>query len=257
MTDHKKLTQQRFGDYAKGYVNSPGHSNKQNLDYLVEITQPQPNWRVLDVATGGGHTALRFASEVETVIAVDLTEPMLEAARTHITEQDTSNVVYAASEAEHLALPPSTFDLVTCRIAPHHFEDVFRFMRECARVLKPSGLLVIQDQIAPDDPKDGYYLDAFQRLRDPSHKKTYAAYEWEGMFLDAGFTVLSQVVVPSTVKLREWALRQGATEATIQKMQILLTQAPEGVKAFIRPQHPGTDLATFDHNYLIMLGRKQ
>lgn len=252
MTDHKKLTQQRFGDYAKGYVDS-AYSNAQNLDYLMEIILPQPHWSVLDVATGGGHTALRFSPEVETVIAADLTPPMLEAARENITAP---NMHFVASDAEHLAFPDGVFDLVTCRIAPHHFEDVFRFMQESARVLKSGGLLAIQDYVAPDDPKDGYYLDAFQRLRDPSHQKAYAAYEWEGMFLDAGFTVLSQVIVPTTVHLREWAARQGATEATIQKLQILLKQAPESVRRFIHPQHAGTDLAAFDQNTIIILGRK-
>ena len=183
--DPKSLSEQRFGQRAQRYVTSQAHASGTDLDRLVEIAQPQPDWSVLDVATGGGHTALKFAPHVAHMVASDFTPDMLTAARRHITNQGADNMVFCCSDAENLAFAGNTFDLVTCRLASHHFPDVFRFVRECERVLKPGGMLLVQDQIAPDDERAARFIDSFERLRDPSHSCLYNEYEWRGHFLDA------------------------------------------------------------------------
>ena len=76
MDDSKKLSEERYTQYAEGYVTSQTHAKGADLERLVAIAQPQPDWTVLDVATGGGHTALRFARHVAQVTASDLTERM-------------------------------------------------------------------------------------------------------------------------------------------------------------------------------------
>jgi len=53
----------RFAAHAQGYVTSPSHAAGDDLERLVTLAEPQPDWRLLDVATGGGHTALRFAAD--------------------------------------------------------------------------------------------------------------------------------------------------------------------------------------------------
>jgi ubiquinone/menaquinone biosynthesis C-methylase UbiE len=50
-----------------------------------------------------------------------------------------------------MPLDDASFDLVTCRIAPHHFDDVAAFVHEAARVLKPGGMLLVQDHLMPED----------------------------------------------------------------------------------------------------------
>jgi ubiquinone/menaquinone biosynthesis C-methylase UbiE len=253
----KASAQARFGQYAQGYVESQSHAKGQDLERLAELAQPQPGWAVLDVATGGGHTALRFAPHVGRVVAADLTPRMLAAARTFITGQSIDNVVFVASDAEALAFASDSFDLVTCRIAPHHFPDCFRFVQECARVLKPSGKLLIEDQVLPDDKRAGQYVDAFERLRDPSHFRAFAAYEWQGMFLDAGLTVEHvETLAKPGVKLLPWAERQGCTPAVIERLQVMLAQAPAAVADWMQPRCAATPDATFDHHYIIILGRK-
>jgi ubiquinone/menaquinone biosynthesis C-methylase UbiE len=97
-TDSESLSQQRYSEFAQGYVTSPVHARGEELDRLVEITQPQPDWIVLDVATGGGHTALKFAPYVAQVIATDLTPNMLEAAEAHITGKGVENVEFKCEQ---------------------------------------------------------------------------------------------------------------------------------------------------------------
>ena len=67
--DAKTLSRQRFGKFAAEYVTSQGHAKGSELDLLVEIAQPASSWSALDIATGGGHTALKFAPHVKQGLA--------------------------------------------------------------------------------------------------------------------------------------------------------------------------------------------
>ncbi len=255
--DIKSQAQARFGQFAEGYIQSKSHASGNDLERLLAVAQPQPTWHMMDIATGGGHTALKFAPHIEWVVAADLTPRMLQAARTFIQGQGVYNVDFSGADAENLPFATNSFDLVTCRIAPHHFPDCFRFVQECTRVLKPGGLFVVEDNVAPEDDRAARYVDSFERLRDPSHNRMYAEYEWRGMYLDAGLEIehIELVGNPGT-KLLPWAERQGCTADVIDHLQILLKQAPDAVADWMHPHAVGTPDATFDHHYIIIAGRK-
>lgn len=256
--DAKSLSQARFGQRAQGYVASAVHASGADLDRLLALAAPRPEWVALDIATGGGHTALAFAPHVRQVVAGDLTPAMLRAARQFLAERGAANVAFAATDAEHMAFASAAFDLVTCRLAPHHFPDCFRFVRECARVLRPGGLLLVEDHVLPEDDRAARYIDAFERLRDPSHHRAYAEYEWRGMFLDAGLAVEhTETLTRGAGGLATWAQRQDCAPAVIERLQIMLAQAPDAVKAWLNPRCAGAPDADFDHAFIIIAGRKE
>jgi ubiquinone/menaquinone biosynthesis C-methylase UbiE len=251
----KALNQARYAPRAAAYVQSATHAQGVELVRLVELAQPQPHWRALDVATGGGHTALKFAPQVAQLVATDLTPAMLEAARAFIAPQ-AANVVFSLADAENLPFASSSFDLVTCRIAPHHFPDPWRFVGQCARVLRPGGLLLVQDHVLPDDDRAARYVDSFERLRDPSHVRAFSELEWRGMFLDHDFIVEHTETIVKRHNFRDWAERQGCDAATMERLQIMLLRANPAVLAHMQPEYAGTDYATFADHHLIILGRK-
>jgi ubiquinone/menaquinone biosynthesis C-methylase UbiE len=253
----KAHAQSRFGQYAQGYVQSKSHASGQDLERLLAIAAPRADWLMLDVATGGGHTALNFAPGVGQVIAFDLTPAMLAAARGFIQGKSIFNVDFVGGDAENLPFQPNIFDLITCRIAPHHFPDCFRFVQECARALKPGGMLLIEDQLVPDDEQAARYVDAFERLRDPSHFRIYADYEWRGMFLDAGLSVehVEHLEKPK-VDFQAWVSVQNCSREVIERLQIMLAQAPQAVAEWLQPHCPTTPDTTFDHHYILIMGRK-
>lgn len=254
--DSKSLSQERYERFAEGYVASQTHAKGHDLVRLVEIAQPQPDWTVLDVATGGGHTALRLAPHVARVVATDITPRMLEKARAFVREKGVENVSFEPADAEALPFEGATFDLVTCRIAPHHFPDPARFVSESARVLVPGGLLLVQDHLLPEDEAAARSVDGFERLRDPSHNRAYSESEWVGMFQAAGLQVEHTGQIVKRHRFMAWAKRQGCTAETIAGLERMMADASDAVLEWLQPRDFGTAGASFANRHILISGRK-
>jgi SAM-dependent methyltransferase len=152
---------------ADAFRESPTHREGPDLDLLVEWCEPGDGVKVLDVATGGGHVARRLREQGCTVVTVDPAPGMK------------ADVV---APADHLPFEDGSFDVVTCRIAAHHFPAAAAAVAEMARV--SNRLLVIEDNLFR-----GEDVEEAERLRDPTHVRCYSEDEWKQLVEDAGFEV--------------------------------------------------------------------
>ena len=174
---NRTLVQEQFGKNAAEYLTSKPHAQGKSLERLVALTNPQKDWRVLDIATGGGHVAYTFAPHVARVWATDITQEMVDQVKTEAAKRGLANIRVAYAKAEALPFEDASFDLVTCRIAPHHFDFIPDFLAEVHRVLKPGAAAAIADNVVPAGAV-GDYINAFERLRDPSHLRAWPMEEW-------------------------------------------------------------------------------
>jgi SAM-dependent methyltransferase len=181
--------QAQFAPAARDYVTSTIHAQGADLARLVALAAPQGHELALDVATGGGHAALALAPHVRHMIASDLTTAMLHAARDHIAAQGATNVSYLRAAAEALPIAPASLDLITCRIAAHHFADPRAFVQAAAAALRPGGALIVADHIGLEDEELDAFMDRFERWRDPSHVRAYSFAEWRAFCAEAGLGV--------------------------------------------------------------------
>ena len=184
-----------FAARADLYVTSAAHTDPQVLSRLVEIAQPQPGWRVLDVATGTGHTAFAFAPYVESVVAIDLTPEMLVRAQGLAEDMGVVNVRFKLDDIHELPFDDETFDdevydLVTCRRAAHHFSDIQEAIDEMVRMLKPGGMLLIDDRSVPEDKFVDSVMNRLDWLHDESHVRQYRPSEWQQMLEAAGCSIV-------------------------------------------------------------------
>ena len=150
----------------------------------------------LDVATGGGHTALFLARQGWKVTAGDISRRMLENAQKLCA--DAGYVIETRMfPAEQMPFAEGAFDLVTTRVAPHHFSSPERFVRETARVLKLGGhLLVIDGSLPEDDPETEEWLHRVEKWHDPSHNRLLSRKAWEGLAHGAGLRIIRSELHP-------------------------------------------------------------
>jgi ubiquinone/menaquinone biosynthesis C-methylase UbiE len=235
----KSLVQEQFGATARSYLTSKPHAQGKSLDRLVELTRPQPDWHVLDVATGAGHTAYAFAPHVARVWATDITEEMLSLVREQADKRGFANLRIAYAKAEALPFEDGTFDLVTCRIAPHHFASIARFLDETRRVLKPSGTFALVENVVPEGSV-GDYMNAFERFRDPSHIRAWTLQEWRDALRRHGFAIAHEEQLAKTMEFSSWAERH---DATMQRLlRSMLVQTTPDVAAALAPQEKAGEL---------------
>ena len=242
MEDPRELSKRRFGPAAERYVTSADHAHGESLDRLIQLVDPRPEWRALDIATGGGHTALALAPRVREVVASDLTREMLDAAERFIRGKGVANVTFREADATALPFGDGEFDLVVCRVAPHHFPDCARFTHEMARVLKPGGVAAMIDNVVPEDAATADFINAFEKKRDPSHVRAHSRSRWIRFFTDAEFTVRAVEIFRKVRDLDFWMGMQSVDDTTKAELRVMLRNAPPSVFWELAPEESGGKL---------------
>ncbi len=255
MDDPNKLIQEQFGAHANDYVASQVHAKGQILLRLVELTRPQRDWLVLDVSTGAGHTALAFAPHVAHVVACDLTPQMLDAAGKLANESHIVNIEFKHADAHSLAFEDNIFDLVTNRIALHHYTDARRAIGEMARVCKQDKHVALTDNIVPPDKVTAGHINHFEQVRDRSHNWAYPVARLEAMFADAGLKVEHTETFSKEIEFDPWADRTDTSEETKTKLRQWLGDAPDAVRQWLTPRWDGGKIFFALHEAIIV-GRK-
>ncbi|PTM57454.1 class I SAM-dependent methyltransferase [Desmospora activa] len=228
MSEEKKAVQTQFGKSAAGYVGSDIHAKGQDLTWLVQEVKarvPRP-LLALDVATGTGHTAFALREYVPRVVGFDLTAEMLEQAQREAAARGLDNLSWMMGDAENIPLPDHLFDVVTLRIAAHHFPHPLQAFQECRRLLAPGGIFILVDNVAPDDPDVDRLYNQVEKWRDPSHGRVYTEGQWSEMLQQAGFlTVEVTHRWQNRVKMDHWFARAHTTDESKKLVHNTLQQA--------------------------------
>jgi SAM-dependent methyltransferase len=179
------------------YVESDAHRTGEDLELLVEWARGAR--KALDVATGGGHVARRFREEGIEVVTCDPAPGMR------------PDVVAAA---EDLPFADSSFEVVACRTAAHHFADVHAAIRELARV--SSRLVLVVDTLNMGDA-----AEEAETLRDSSHVRNYGEDEWRGIADGAGLVIQEVRCTKHVIDFAAWLRRTGCEGVVAERVREL------------------------------------
>jgi demethylmenaquinone methyltransferase/2-methoxy-6-polyprenyl-1,4-benzoquinol methylase len=114
-------------------------------DAMVEWLNPQPGWRVLDVAGGTGDIAFRIAEMARArggqadITVCDINDKMLGEGRRRAAEKNETAISWVCGDAEKLPLPDAQFDAYTIAFGIRNVTHIQNALREARRVLKPGG----------------------------------------------------------------------------------------------------------------------
>jgi ubiquinone/menaquinone biosynthesis C-methylase UbiE len=234
--EQKERVQAQFGRAAAAYATSDVHARGDSLAMLLELVRPHAGWTALDVATGAGHTALAIAPHVARVVATDLTAEMLAETTRLARERGVANIETRRADAEALPFPDAAFDLVTCRLAFHHFPHPETALAEFARVLRPGGLLGFADNIAVEDTRGAAAYNAFEKLRDPSHHEVLPLSRLISLLERAGLHVEATRSLSKEFLFEPWADRMHVSPADKARLLDMLRTLPPSARPLLAPR---------------------
>jgi ubiquinone/menaquinone biosynthesis C-methylase UbiE len=189
---------------AEAYRNAPEQREGEDLDLIVRWAEGSQT--ALDVATGGGHVARRLRDAGLAVVSADPAPGM---------QPD------VICRAEDLPFADRAFDLVVTRIAPHHFEDVAAAVAELARVSR--DLVVVEDTLYVNEQ-----VEEAEKLRDPTHVRSYSEDEWRSFLEAAGLEVEQVEAFEKRHELSEWLARTDTPPDDAERVKVMLADRIEG-----------------------------
>ncbi|MCG7334734.1 methyltransferase domain-containing protein [Sporosarcina sp. ACRSM] len=247
----------QFGKNARKYVTSEGHAKGKDLDMLVEIAKESKKEKLLDIATGGGHVANAVAPIFEKVTALDLTPGMLKKAKEFIEGNGHTNVSFVQGDAESLPFPDKVFDTVSCRIAPHHFPNIDRFVIEVHRVLEANGLFILIDNIAPELDEYDQFYNFIEKKRDPSHYRAYKKSEWISLLERKGFRMEGLTSFKKRFLFEAWCEMMDLPEKDKTELNEFIISSSEDLVKFFSIDIKDNDVQSFQVEAMVIAVRKE
>jgi ubiquinone/menaquinone biosynthesis C-methylase UbiE/DNA-binding transcriptional ArsR family regulator len=157
-------------------------------DAIRAALADKPVRSLLDLGTGTGRMLELFADDIERGLGLDLSLDMLALARARLDRAGLKHCSVRHGDIYDLALPRDSFDVVIIHQVLHFLDDSGRAIAEAARVLRPSGRLLVID-FAPHD---------LEFLREEhAHRRLGFGQETVSQWLEAaGLDVVRQQTLP-------------------------------------------------------------
>lgn len=221
----------RSESYGKGHI----LENIQDVQEALQAIRLPARAKVLDVATGAGHTGLYLASLGHDVTLADIALPMLDKVNATAAERALA-IKTVQHAAEQFPYPDRSFDLVTCRVAAHHFSFPEKFIAESARVLKAGGyFLLIDGSVADGQPEAEAWIHAVEKARDASHNRFLTPRMWTGLCEAHGLAVQSARLIPMKQPDLNWYFETAATPDEYRvKVLELVAHAPDAARELFK-----------------------
>jgi demethylmenaquinone methyltransferase/2-methoxy-6-polyprenyl-1,4-benzoquinol methylase len=162
----KEQVAQMFDNISENYdglnrVISLGIDVKWRKKVVKIVGQNNPK-QILDIATGTGDLAIMMAAlNPDRIVGLDISEGMLEVGKQKIAKENLSDKIeMVVGDSEEMPFADNTFDAITVSFGVRNFANLNKGIKEIARVLKPTGVLVILETSNPTKfPfKQGYKL---------------------------------------------------------------------------------------------------
>jgi SAM-dependent methyltransferase len=120
---------------------------------MVELLEPVPGQRILELAAGPGETGFRTLAKIQPggeLLVTDIAPEMVDAAQRRAVALGLDNVSFGVEDMAELSLPDQSVDSVLCRFGLMLVPEMDRAAGHIARVLRPGGKAVLAVWASPE-----------------------------------------------------------------------------------------------------------
>lgn len=173
-------------------------SSEEFAETMALIKEMAPEARtILDIGAGNGISSVNFALKgyEVTVVEPDPSDSVgANAIRWLQGHYQINNMLVHEAFAENIGFESESFDIVYVRQAMHHAYELPKFIAECARVLKPGGiLLTIRDHVVFDQQDKEWFLKEHPLHKFYGGENAFTPEEYKTAMTDAGLTVIKEM----------------------------------------------------------------
>lgn len=256
LSRHNEAIIKEFAKQAPKY--SINQLNRiQELQWILNKLPLQPHYQCLDVSAGTGALTNLIAPKVKSIIGIDISEEMLEQARNNSRKLNCVNVQFQRMNAEMISFTHEQFDLVTSRLAIHHWEKPETIIREMVRVCKQDGYVALIDIVTLNEYNQRVRekQQKFEKMRDPSHLWMFTPNELSELVKKLGLTVVDECFHKREEMVDRWLDLSGTPE---QEAKYLRTELGKdvgknesGFEPFVKDNQ-----LWFVHTYFMIVAKK-
>lgn len=188
------MTQAYANDHSQSVLRTHSWRNVDNsASYL--LPHLQPHMSVLDVGCGPGSITIDMARKVPLgqVVGVEYVADPLDGARSLASSEGVSNVKFEVGDIHDLPFAENTFDVVHAHQVLQHIADPVQAFKEMRRVVKPGGIVAVQEAISsttyPDSEGLIAWRDLSSRIREAKGNHTKAGSCLHVWAKEAGFPI--------------------------------------------------------------------
>lgn len=232
--EHKEEILDQFTRQAAQFAQSATARNEDLLRTILRMAEPESGESSLDVACGPGALACAFAPHVRHATGIDLTPAMLDQARAAQHAQGPANLSWDCGDVTALPYPHSSFDIVTCRYAFHHFPDPLAVLREMRRVCAPNGRVVVIDSAPPADKAEAF--NSMEKLRDPSHTRALPPEQLVALFFEAGLPTPRVEYFRLALDLNSFLARSYPRDGDMPRLKAMIESALQDDTLGLQPR---------------------
>ncbi len=244
MQDEAKCWDHRAGSFDR----LEWAKSQSYLRTLVRLGAFRRHHLVLDVGTGTAIVAKAIAPRVSQVVAIDISQKMLDKTRWE------GNMRCVRADIRQPLFAEGVFDRVTARMVFHHIlRDTQQAMDECCRVLRPGGRMVLSEGVPPCEEVRPDFVRIF-RLKE--RRLTFMGPDLAEMMRRAGFRgVRTHEVHLRRMSVRNWLRNSGLPEAVQERIYLMHSESSETFQRAYRLVRRGGD-CLIDFRMLILVGTK-
>jgi SAM-dependent methyltransferase len=225
MNDHDQALSRAFDSQAPKFERAPVQSDPVALARLVQEAALPRGGLVLDAGCGPGLVSASLLDAGFRVVGADLSREMIERAQKRCAAHGDRAKFLQISVFEHHLDDLGPFDAALSRYVLHHVVEPSAFVARQVELLRPGGVLVVNDHLTDPDPDRAEHHRSLEWSRDHTHTRSLTGGTIVDLFAAADLREIRLIEESYDLDFDEWFDR-GSPVDTKENVRNALLNGP-------------------------------